>query len=174
MLPFAQHSSIKTILEGIHPGFNDELYNSVLKLVFSLPKDVIDSIKELSDDQKEAYRIDSIPAISKAFNEFQSKIHELRTMEYTGPIERAIAMMPIGELATVAEVFINLEQIQQRMSLDTETVGGPIDVAVISKHDGFVWIKRKHYFDIRLNPGFVQKYYNYTEDNSSFPNEGQS
>jgi hypothetical protein len=29
------------------------------------------------------------------------------------------------------------------VSLDAETVGGPIDVAVISKCDGFVWVKRK-------------------------------
>ena len=57
------------------------------------------------------------------------------------------------------EAVVNLEQIQQRMSMKTETVGGPIDVAVISKHDGFVWIKRKHYFDINLNPSFVETYF---------------
>jgi len=34
-----------------------------------------------------------------------------------------------------------------------ETVGGPIDVAVLSKGDGFVWIKRKSYFDPRLIQG---------------------
>jgi len=40
-----------------------------------------------------------------------------------------------------------------------ETVGGPIDVAVISKVDGFIWIKRKHYFKIELNPQFSANYY---------------
>jgi hypothetical protein len=31
------------------------------------------------------------------------------------------------------------------MSADEfETVGGPIDVAVISKGDGFVWVKKKN------------------------------
>ena len=42
--------------------------------------------------------------------------------------------------------------------MDSETVGGPIDVAVISKGDGFIWIKRKHYFDPKLNPHFMAKY----------------
>jgi len=40
-----------------------------------------------------------------------------------------------------------------------ETVGGPIDVAVISKGEGFVWIKRKYYFEKEINPHFIAKYY---------------
>ena len=40
-----------------------------------------------------------------------------------------------------------------------ETVGGPVDVAVISKGDGFIWIDRKHYFSRELNDQFVQNYY---------------
>ena len=43
--------------------------------------------------------------------------------------------------------------------MEEETVGGPIDVAVISKGDGFVWIKRKHYFDRELNQHFFANYY---------------
>jgi hypothetical protein len=50
------------------------------------------------------------------------------------------------------------------MSLDAETVGGPIDVAVISKGDGFVWIKRKHYFKAELNHQFFKNYYIRAED----------
>jgi hypothetical protein len=32
------------------------------------------------------------------------------------------------------------------------TVGGPIEIATITKHEGFKWVKRKHFFDTRLNP----------------------
>ena len=35
--------------------------------------------------------------------------------------------------------------------MQAETVGGPVDVAIISKADGFVWIKRKLYFRPELN-----------------------
>jgi hypothetical protein len=57
-----------------------------------------------------------------------------------------------------AENLVRLTALRQKVSLEIETVGGSIDVAIISKHDGFVWIKRKHYFDRELNPFFVQKY----------------
>jgi hypothetical protein len=42
-------------------------------------------------------------------------------------------------------------------------VGGPIDVAVISRGDGFIWIKRKHYFSPELNPQFAANYYREVE-----------
>ncbi len=41
---------------------------------------------------------------------------------------------------------------------DRETVGGPIDVAVITKGDGFVWVKRKHYFSPEYNPRVIARY----------------
>ena len=31
-------------------------------------------------------------------------------------------------------------------------------MALISKSDGFVWIKRKHYFRPEINPHFVANY----------------
>lgn len=59
----------------------------------------------------------------------------------------------------MAESLVNLTSFKRRITAEMETVGGPIDVAVISKGDGFVWIKRKHYFEKDLNPGFFAKYY---------------
>jgi hypothetical protein len=41
---------------------------------------------------------------------------------------------------------------------EAETVSSPIDVAVISKGEGFVWIKKKQYFDASLNPDVLRNY----------------
>jgi len=30
-------------------------------------------------------------------------------------------------------------------------VGGPVEIAVITKHENFKWISRKHYYDQSLN-----------------------
>ena len=59
------------------------------------------------------------------------------------------------EQVTVARSLVNLNSFKKRMSMSLETVGGAVDVAVISKGDGFIWIDRKHYFDPALNPHFV-------------------
>ena len=73
--------------------------------------------------------------------------------------------LPKDELAAMSESLINLTSFKRRVSMEEETVAGPIDVAVISKGDGFVWIKRKHYFERELNQQFFDNYYR--EDNTN-------
>jgi len=68
-----------------------------------------------------------------------------------------VSMLPKDELASLAEALVNLTVLKRRTSTEAETVGGPIDVAVITKGDGFVWIKRKHYFDPALNPRYMAR-----------------
>ncbi len=68
-------------------------------------------------------------------------------------------MLPKDELSAMAEALVSLTSFKRKVTMGSETVGGPIDVAVISKGDGFVWIKRKHYFKAELNPQFFANYY---------------
>lgn len=65
--------------------------------------------------------------------------------------------MPKPELARMAEALVDLTSIKRRVSSGYETVGGPIDVAVISKAEGLVWVKRKHYFPAELNERFFER-----------------
>jgi hypothetical protein len=34
----------------------------------------------------------------------------------------------------------------------TKTVGGPVEIAAITKHEGFKWVQRKHFYHNDLNP----------------------
>ena len=78
---------------------------------------------------------------------------------YADPLLEVVQGLPKPEMANLAEALVNLTSVKRKMSADAETVGGPIDVALISKGDGFVWVKRKHYFDIALNPSFTPNYF---------------
>ena len=66
------------------------------------------------------------------------------------------------DLAELAENLIYLTSLKRRITPNLESVGGPIDVAVISKGDGFIWIKRKHYFNPDLNRSYFNNYLNDT------------
>ena len=61
------------------------------------------------------------------------------------------------DLGYMAESLVNLTAFKRKVSNDSDSVGGPIDVAVLSKGDGFVWMKRKHYFDKELNYRFFKR-----------------
>jgi hypothetical protein len=71
---------------------------------------------------------------------------------------RMVSFLPKDELPNLAESLVELTSLKRHVSTDAETVGGPIDVALITKAEGFVWIKRKHYFKPELNPSFFANY----------------
>lgn len=77
--------------------------------------------------------------------------------DHAYPLRRVLGALPIDEMADLAETLINLQSLKEKVTKPSSTVGGPIDVAVITKNEGLVWIKRKHYFDAALNPRFMKR-----------------
>jgi hypothetical protein len=63
-----------------------------------------------------------------------------------------IAPMPIKDAIDVAEFLVQTTINFSKFSPGASTVGGPIDIAAITKHEGFKWIKRKHYYNGDINP----------------------
>ena len=83
---------------------------------------------------------------------------QLKTLvESFESVKSAISVMPKEELGNMCESLIHITSLKRKVSDEIETVGGEIDVALITKGDGFVWIKRKHYFDPKLNHHFFNK-----------------
>ena len=89
-------------------------------------------------------------------NKFSQDL-DTQTQEHWGPIIEIVSVLPKDELGAMAEALVNLTKFQRRVSQEPETVGGPIDVVVITKGDGFIWVKRKHYYDAELNPRIMSK-----------------
>jgi hypothetical protein len=56
----------------------------------------------------------------------------------------AVDGLPRHDLAIMAELLVSLTALRARISArERETVAGPIDVALLSKGEGFVWVKRR-------------------------------
>ena len=121
--PFAQRGVIETIIRGIHPYLLDD----VARLV--------------SDSINQANRGE---ANSRIFQQFHDRLEQEIQEKYSDPFVNAVAAMPRRELAVIAEVLVNLTVFRAHASVsEQETVAGPIDVALLSKGEGFVWVKRK-------------------------------
>ena len=73
------------------------------------------------------------------------------------PLARVLAALPIPELAELAETLVNLQSLKEKVTKPSEEVGGPTDVAVITKSEGLIWIKRKHFFNANLNPRYMAR-----------------
>jgi len=60
--------------------------------------------------------------------------------------------MPLQDAIDLAEFLVELSINFARFKPGAPTVGGPVEIAAISKHEGFRWIRRKYYFEKRFNP----------------------
>ncbi len=88
---------------------------------------------------------------------FHDLMVKFRQEEFVRPITQVIRYLPKEELGGMAEALVSLTSLKCRVSFEQETVGGPVDVAIISKGDGFIWQKRKHYFETTLNPSYLNR-----------------
>jgi ferredoxin len=139
--PFAQSDVIETFMNGISREHEDFLLNGVMpRILESLDKDLSQEVLE------EAKR-----TFGRALKTFSWE-------NFSRPVVDSTSFLHFDELATMAETLVNLTSFKRRVSPFAETVGGPVDVAVITKGDGFVWIKRKHYFPSEINYRFFKNY----------------
>ena len=152
VISFAQGEMVSTFMEGTHPKVAQFLRKYLTRVFTDFGKTVL-AMPELKGKGKNA---SAQQKLEKASAEILKKcFEEIKTYtlkEHVSPVMQALGGLPKEELATMAETLVNLTSFKRKVSTDAETVGGPIDVAVISKADGLVWVKRKRYFKSDLNP----------------------
>lgn len=66
------------------------------------------------------------------------------------------APMPINDTIELAEFLADLAVRYSHFTPGAATVGGPIEIAAITKHEGFKWVRRKYYYQRDINPGESQ------------------
>lgn len=154
--PFAQTDVIDTILGGIDPLLEDE-YNKNFALAFQKYNNLI--IEKFGEETPQVREIiESLNAEALAQDFIQNNIRT-KVKKYIDPLMNAVNSLSKEDLAEMAESLIYLTYLKRKITFAEESVGGPVDVAIISKGDGFVWIKRKHYFKSEINPLFTNNYF---------------
>ena len=150
ILKAGQKDMMDTVTTGIHTCIENQLRDLLIHSLEPIVKEI--SSQGITEEVKKR-------AITEVMANFGEQLKTLK-QKFTKPIIDSISTLDKEDLALLAESLISVTAINRRITYAEESVGGPIDVAVISKSDGFIWIKRKHYFDGKLNPQFFDNYYN--------------
>lgn len=101
--------------------------------------------------------MDVLKAVNDVADAFNQQWTFTTIEAHLQPLRAIVAGLALEELAELAENLVMLESLKEKVTSRTQSVGGPIDLAVITKEEGLVWIKRKHYFDPSLNLRYVQR-----------------
>ncbi len=152
IIPFAQTDMTEQFLFGIDTRLENYIMNESVDLFGEACYRVIKNDRKLSDDDKKRIHKKFSRKLKVVSKQYRDKSLDFQFDRHYFPTLRVLSILPKDELAMMAETLVNLTSFKLRVSTSRETVRGPIDVAVISRGDGFVWIKRKRYFPIELNP----------------------
>jgi hypothetical protein len=157
--PFAQTDIMQTFIEGIDPQLKVSL-PFYMKTALDQVKDyVLASIDGSTEAEKNL--ISTLDTkMQEVLNSLSNNLEAARRKLHINPMINTISTLSKEDLAAMAESLINATYLHRRASFAEESVGGPVDVAVITKGDGFVWIKRKHYFDAALNLNYTSRVLN--------------
>jgi len=164
IVPFAQQEMVFSFMEGIEPNYQTAIERDLSQIFEQYPSLIADSIEKLDDIEKKELKQKLRDLSSELLDKYVENLEIYRKKNYVEPVMKVVAMLPKDELAEMAESLVNLTSFKRKVSLQAETVAVPIDVAFISKGDGFIWIKRKHYFTQELNPQFFANYYREVEN----------
>lgn len=157
--PLAQTDVIELFLTSLDSLTEEQLkmyFNNMINGYNNRLKELIKSEESISNDDAEKV-ISILDKVQNKHSEFDERFDEfISGIKRTNrtPILNSIMFLPKDELSNLAESLINITSLKRKVQDGLETVGGDVDVAIITKGDGFIWTKRKHYFKPELNPHF--------------------
>ena len=131
IIAFAQEDVVQSFIRGFDP----ELHQFTVEYLDSMLTEFLKKTPNLNPVE-----ISQLINESKAMlNDFNITLQQEIRDRHLTPMIDMIGVLPKDELATMAETLVNITAFKRKMAYSSlETVGGPIDVAVISKGDGLV------------------------------------
>lgn len=157
VMAFAQREMAERFLFGLDSALKRKLTQFARSTVNKIGETILVGLTFATDEERDSLG-DAIRGAERSFiEEFDQTGMDAIRNESQQAVEEMVEFMPKQDLAEFAEALVNLSSLQRRVHSGFETVGGPIDVAVISKAEGLVWVKRKHYFPPELNARFFNR-----------------
>lgn len=138
VIPFAQRRMVERFLYGV----DGDIERTVQKYCRESLSNLNDAVLGQIEFPDEATKVELARRLKNAEASFllglQKKTFDVIKSAYGSDIEDMVEFMPKAEIAKMAEALIELTSIKHRVSRGMETVGGPVDVAVISRSEGLV------------------------------------
>ena len=162
IIPFAQKDVITTFISGIDYTLENGIVNYFSNFMDLYSEEIVAAIKsnkninenDLNNVLKEIRDVKN--SNEMRIEDFVKNIDIFKKGIYS-PILESVGVLPKEDLSSLAESLIHITSLKRKIASDLESVGGDVDVAIISKGDGFIWKKRKQYFKPELNHHFFNK-----------------
>ncbi|MEJ1969879.1 MAG: hypothetical protein WDN03_14775 [Rhizomicrobium sp.] len=141
---FADSEVTNAFLRGIDFNLERRVYGALNALMHGLVDQVIGAFPEADAARREDVRRNiRSSAIPQYFDAFRGIIGEYQQHAFINPVLRVLEIASRSELAETARELVSLNVFKKRIMAQKQTVGGAIDVAIISREGGFQWHSRQ-------------------------------
>lgn len=154
---FAQNDVPSSIIWSIENSLREKFYENNSKSIIGLRDEIVQQMTTANAPQQLIDILNNLD-IAQYNKDYKDGMDKYIEENYTKPLVDTVAYLSKEDIAEMAESLVRMTCIKRRITSKEETVGGPVDVAVVTKGDGFIWMQRKHYFDPQLNAQFFERY----------------
>ena len=141
--PYAQTDVMTLFMKGISPDLYDKMEEEQMELLEKQKQDTIAILQQAKVSQNIIDEINQTD-LENYRKPYRDKILEYIEEENVKRLIQSVSSFNIDDLASMAESLISITNLQRHITSAEESVGGPVDVAVITRSEGFTWIKRKN------------------------------
>ncbi len=156
LAPFAQTDVANTVVRGIDDDLRSQFYSHNEKSLSLLVDTIVVKLREVNAPSELINVLAELDVKTMAMA-FKKDMDDFIWDNYVSKLIDIVKFLSKEDLADMAESLVRMTGLKRHVTTDEESVGGPVDVAVVTKCDGFVWIKRKHYFAPELNPNYFHR-----------------
>lgn len=156
IIPFAQRDTVDTLVFGRSNSYESSVVTHFSEVMRQVGTSLVHQLtKSGSKRQDFEARLDA--TVSGVVTHFREQHAEKLKRMFADDTLDIVRHMPKPDLAAFAESLVTVSSMKRKVTVGPETVGGPVDVAIISRHEGFIWVKRKLYFDPNLNQRYMSR-----------------
>lgn len=149
--PFAQTDIMLSLMKGVHPAMRNNMFDNVATALESARNMIVETLRTEGVDEQLTKKVEEL-SLDEVYQKFCETNDEYTQNTFIDGIVDAVASFNIDDMVKMAESLISITNLQRHFSSSEESVGGPVDVAVITKSEGFIWVKYKQWFQQEMNP----------------------
>jgi hypothetical protein len=157
VVPFADRNMMDVFMDGINLR-TKRFFGALMQISANqIAERVIKDNFTLTDDQYGVVKAINTKAVKEIIGNFRTAADKWIREKSAERVLEVIKTLPKEDMAALAEALVEVTALKSKVSDDVESVGGAVDVCVVTKGDGLIWIKRKHYFEMSHNQQYLYR-----------------
>ena len=141
---FADSEVTNAFIRGIDSNLERRIYGTMQLMMQGLVEHVVGAFPNVDQAQRDGVKKQfQTQILPKYFDTFRAMMADHQQQSYINPVLRVLEIAGRAELAETARDLVALNILKKRIMAQHPTVGGAIDVAVISREGGFQWWPKK-------------------------------